>query len=170
MEGSSRRAESEWKIPEVSPSGLLTCCENPGAIQTKRFSGLSSNVSFVKESTLVHLHTVADISENDSEQGLAYFFCKGSDSKYFGFCGMYSFCGNYSTPNCCLVPNHHRSYTDKWLWLHSSKTYFMDSDIWISNNFKFNIISLYPRILFFLFPPKSFKNVKCLLISLAKWE
>ena len=34
----------------------------------------------------------------DLEKGLAIFFCKGLDSRYFRLCGPHDFCCNYSTP------------------------------------------------------------------------
>ena len=54
------------------------------------------------------------------EQGLANFFCKGPESKYFRLYGSYAACRNSA-----------KAVTDvnEWTWLSSNKTLFIDTQI-----------------------------------------
>lgn len=62
-------------------------------------------------------------------QGLANFFYKGTDCKYFWLGKTYNVCYNYSTL-LLLHENNHRQYDNKLLWLCSNKTVLIDMKIW----------------------------------------
>ena len=58
--------------------------------------------------------------DNDShilDQGLANFFCKGPESKYFRFYRLYNICVDYTKAVIDV---------DEWAWLSANKTLFMD--------------------------------------------
>ena len=50
------------------------------------------------------------------DQVLANFFCKGPESKYFRFYGLYNICVNYTKAVIGV---------DEWAWMSANKTLFM---------------------------------------------
>ena len=64
------------------------------------------------------------------QKGLANFFCRGQDSKYFTLCESKGLCHSYST--LPLYRSNHGQYVSEWVWLRSNGTLFI---IWFSYNF-----------------------------------
>lgn len=67
-----------------------------------------------------------------STSSVSTLFLKGPGGNYFRRWG-HTICGQGSTQQ---HENVHRWYMNEWMWLGSSKTLFMDVEIWISSNFQ----------------------------------
>lgn len=81
------------------------------------------------------------------DQGWQMFSMNGQiDSTYFRLCRAHDLCQNYSTL-LLGCESSHRKYLNKWVWLCSNKTIFMDTEIWISCHFYAS------KIVFFRFFP-----------------
>lgn len=76
---------------------------------------------------IVDFHKQLEISSLLLHQRSANFSCKGLGSKYFKLCELYSRYHNYSTlPSQCKTT--HRQHKNKWGWLGSNKTSFIQTD------------------------------------------
>lgn len=86
------------------------------------------------------------------EEGLANFFFKGQKVHALGSAGHVVY---VATIQFCLYTRKQlANMSNKWLWLHSNKTLFMENEIWISYN-----IHLPQNILLLTFP-QPFENIK----------
>ena len=118
-------------IIQSSPSSMsflpLTFLCFPSGKLSFSTAGLTTHASF-------ELNLLCICPSTRLRASTTFFFWEGPDSKYFRLFGLSSLCHSYSAVSLSHVSSL-REYINERMWLYSSKTSFMDTEVEISDNF-----------------------------------